>query len=676
MADAVLAPSDFGAFFEGVHEHEPFGWQRELLEQVAADPDGRWPSLLDLPTGAGKTAVLDIAVFLLALDSQRPATQWRAPRRIVLVVDRRVVVDQAADRATTIAGALYQSTDPTVRRVAAALRELRVGDGAPLHTASLRGGSAHDPGWALRPDVPTIITSTVDQVGSRLLFRGYGESDRITPVHAGLVGNDSLFLLDEVHLSQPFAQTLRAVTGYRAWAAHGEPPGRWQVVELSATPSSPHADRFPSGALDVDTDPVLARRVRASKPAVLLPVKQGKDDARAQEQLVRATATAVADLLEAEEMRSLGVILNRVASARQVAAVLRAELGDGLDVRLLTGRMRPLDRRRYLDDVVGRLTLGRERSPDVRRLVLVATQCIEAGADFDLDGLVTECASLDALRQRFGRVDRDGVLSAAGTPTRSVILGPSRLVAPGTDDPVYGTAAAATWNWLTRRPRVDMGIDALALPADDVLGTLVAQRPDAPILLPGHLDSWVQTSPAPTPDPDVAHWLHGLRDTQAEVSIVWRADVNVTLFKDGDAPALLELCPPSSLETMSVPLAAARAWLAETQAVPVADVEGAAIPGHDARRRPPRAAVAGREQPDRRSAGPAPGRHARRAEHLRRDIGRLLEPRQWRSGARRGNDCGLGAPWPRGTASCAAAVAGCGTGADTQRGRRRPRQGD
>ena len=86
MAD--LAPGDFAAYFEAIHQHRPFPWQNRLLAQVAND--GRWPSLLDLPTGTGKTAAIDVAIFHLALDVGRPASERHAPRRIVMVVDRKL----------------------------------------------------------------------------------------------------------------------------------------------------------------------------------------------------------------------------------------------------------------------------------------------------------------------------------------------------------------------------------------------------------------------------------------------------------------------------------------------------------------------------------------------------------------------------------------------------------
>src|SRR5690606_38365926 len=100
-----LSIEDFPAFFRAIHDQrDPFPWQQRLLRQVAET--GRWPSVLALPTGTGKTAALDVAVFAQALDATVPPTDRRCPRRTVLVVDRRTVVDQAPRHACDISSAL------------------------------------------------------------------------------------------------------------------------------------------------------------------------------------------------------------------------------------------------------------------------------------------------------------------------------------------------------------------------------------------------------------------------------------------------------------------------------------------------------------------------------------------------------------------------------------------
>src|SRR5260370_28606681 len=88
-----LAVQDFSKFFVEVHGYSPFPWQESLLRRVA---EHGWPELIDVPTGLGKTAVLDVAVFLSALGSQH------ARRRVFLVVDPRPILDQASDEAQQI----------------------------------------------------------------------------------------------------------------------------------------------------------------------------------------------------------------------------------------------------------------------------------------------------------------------------------------------------------------------------------------------------------------------------------------------------------------------------------------------------------------------------------------------------------------------------------------------
>ena len=229
---------DFPEYFHELHGLWPFKWQERLARRVcehswggdedpANEADGR-TDLLTLPTSAGKTAVIDIALFHLALEAELPPRDRRAARRIFFVIDRRIVVDEAYARSRRIASKLRTATTGILREVADRLRSM-AGDTAadPLAVAIMRGGMYRDDGWAASPVQPAVCVSTVDQVGSRLLFRGYGLSEYQRPIHAGLVGCDSLIILDEAHVSNPFVETLEAVKRYGSedWAEI-RPPGR------------------------------------------------------------------------------------------------------------------------------------------------------------------------------------------------------------------------------------------------------------------------------------------------------------------------------------------------------------------------------------------------------------------------------------------------------------------
>ncbi len=370
-----LSTDDFEPFHTAVHGQPPFAWQSRLLRQLVAER--RWPRTLDLPTGSGKTTCLDIALFALALDAAAaPSARW-CPRRIAMVVDRRIVVDQVAERGRKLLAALSTSgPSDVVGRVADRLRSLSAAADEPLGVYTLRGGIPKDDGWARTPDQPLILASTVDQLGSRLLVQGYGVSVGMRPVHAGLLGNDTLILLDEVHLSQPFAQTLENLSRLRADGPSGVLlPRRVAHAFLSATPipGATRDDEAPFRLTDAEKTPdaPLGKRLHAKKRAKLISVSD-------RDELV-ARCVVEAKVLSGRH-GVMAVIVNRVASALRIAALLTEQAGDAHDVVVLTGRMRPLDRDDVLRALRPRVETGRQRSPDARSLIVVGTQYLSIKA--------------------------------------------------------------------------------------------------------------------------------------------------------------------------------------------------------------------------------------------------------------------------------------------------------
>lgn len=563
---AELGPAQFAPFMKEVTGHPPFPWQQRLLETVLASG---WPGLLDLPTGVGKTSTILVALYALALAPER------MHRRIALVVDRRIIVDQVDAFARRLRHALLHDPDPVCAEVAAHLRALTAAPEAdPVRVVHLRGGIPRDDGWIGRPDQPTILASTVDQVGSRLLFRGYGVSEGMRPVHAGVLSHDTLYLLDEVHLATAFEETLdRLERTYAGWAER-EAGRRMQVVRMSATPRTTAQTTVRAFGLD-DHDrahPVLARRLGVSRVATLETVKTKRASSREDEalNLARVAEAASARARQALEVgaRTVGVVVNRVDTARRTAARLRAH--EELEVLLVTGRMRPFDKTAIQAALERVAAAGRTRDPQARPAVVVATSCIEAGADLDFDALVTEAASLDALRQRFGRLDRLGDHGQAV----AWILGRSDQLSPSAaPDPIYDTALRSTWAHLAetaQERRVDFGLEAFPVPEPKRLRELLPPVKEAPVLMPAYLDLWSETRPAPHPDPDPTLWLHGKgSEPDRDVSVVFRADLPAPHEHALEAAReAAEFLPPVADEAVSVRLEELQRWLPRTDTAP------------------------------------------------------------------------------------------------------------
>ena len=527
---APVPPSpSFPEFYRAVNGRDPFPWQARLAAKIAKEE--RWPCEIGVPTGLGKTACLDVAVWWLSSQADRAPEHRTAPTRIWWVVNRRLLVDSTAEHARHIASTLRDPAcaglDPAGRRaiecVAKRLRSLWVDPAAPpLDVISLRGGiAARTP---TDPARPTVILCTLPMYGSRLLFRGYGSNRR--SLDAAMAGIDSLVLLDEAHLAGHLRALVPALADCHPKASEflGADRSRPTVVALTATGDTPESDRF-----DLDDEdrahPVVRQRLDAAKPLRVVETAKG------------GTAKPLADAAvaltgEAPAPAACLVFGNTPKTARETFERLCKALPEA-EVLLLTGRVREREaariRARILDPEDGMATARRTDAARRRHLIVVATQTLEVGADIDAEYLVTEGCGVRALTQRLGRLNRLGRFPHA----RAIYVhvpSPKSRGGKGTDAdtwPVYGREPAKVHERLRKMSAGgDEGtVDLSPRSVASALGPPDEDPDRAPEVLPGLLWEWTKTTTPPEGEAPVEPYFSGIAASRLAVSLLWRAHV-------------------------------------------------------------------------------------------------------------------------------------------------------
>jgi CRISPR-associated endonuclease/helicase Cas3 len=516
----------FDKAFHALTDYSPMRWQIRLFERLtrAAPTKG-----CDLPTGLGKTSV--IPIWLIALASQARSESVNLPRRLIYIVNRRTVVDQATDLIEKMRRRLLDPNNPSwsehaqaLGQVANALRSLSAGlDDLPLAISTLRGELADNEEWKTDPARAAIIIGTIDMVGSKLLFSGYGDGRYHSTHHAGLTGQDSMIIHDEAHLTPAFSDLLRDIAGAQRQAEEQRPV---LVLELSATARGNDNDVFTLEPVD-EKDKIVQQRLNAKKN---LQFHEAAKDG------LEATLAKLAMLHEALPTKVL-IYVRSPESAQKVVDVLGEELGTESvsRVALLTGTIRGHERDRLArDNPVYRALLDYDRSVE-RTVYLVSTSAGEVGIDLDADHLVCDLTVLDSMIQRLGRVNRRG---GEGRQAKIDVVVQKSEADSEDETSRFEQAIRTTRTILGRLPRNgndthDVSPRSLRefLKGLDEVEKIKAfsPKPAAPLLTDILLDAWSLTSITKTMPSrlEVEPYLHGLTSDPPETYVAWRREVDL-----------------------------------------------------------------------------------------------------------------------------------------------------
>ncbi|HEX3151346.1 MAG TPA: type I-U CRISPR-associated helicase/endonuclease Cas3 [Gemmataceae bacterium] len=491
---------DFDTTFQALTGNPPFPWQQALYQRFIA---GDIPASCNLPTGLGKTSV--IAIWLIA-QTNRPDVM---PRRLVYVVNRRTVVDQTTDE-----------VEHYIEQKVPGIRDFAI--------STLRGQFADNREWSADPSRPAVICGTVDMIGSRLLFSGYGVGFKSKPLHAGFLGQDVLLVHDEAHLEPAFQTLLDAIEKEQR---KGRTPDYrpMRVMELTAT-SRGGGEVFELTPEEKQGNvPVVSDRLFAKKAVKLIPAERAKVAAKIGELALR----------HKDNDKAVLIFVRTIEDVNSVRAVL-TEKNKGVSadrVQMLTGTLRGWERDQLAasDRIFARFMPRPKVEPTKGTVYLVCTSAGEVGVDISADHMVSDLTTLDSMAQRFGRVNRRG-----GGAAEIDIVYESDPDSKKKDEPLE-KARWATLARLRGLPSCSWIADRLEASPQEI-GRLIRgmsdeQRKATFAPEPTYLDTsdilfdaWALTTiRGKLPGrPIVEPYLHGIRDWEPpETHVAWREEVAV-----------------------------------------------------------------------------------------------------------------------------------------------------
>jgi CRISPR-associated endonuclease/helicase Cas3 len=457
-------------------------------------------------------------LLALAYQAAKGVREVTLPRRLVWVVNRRSVVDQATEVASKLKACLQNANLSELGPLREALGVLAADRRDSLAVSTLRGELADNADWREDPARAAIIVGTVDMIGSRVLFSAYGRGYKSKPLHAGFLGQDALIVHDEAHLEPAFQRLLRAIEAEQKRQGDLRP---LRVMALTATAREGHRDEFVLE--ESERTGLVFQRLNAVKRIAFHEVPD--------EKLIASTVVKLA----LEFRNSNQAILIYLRKLEDVMEVRRMLQTNGLKVQTLTGTLRGYERDKLVktSPIFARFLPHKSAAPESGTVYLVCTSAGEVGIDMSADHMVCDLTPFDSMAQRLGRVNRFG----HGSANVEVICVSSsshdgQQAQPGSQ---YEGACLRTKQLLYLLPqeadgRLNASPAALAgLPSASVREAFTPE-PESPPLTDTLLDMWSLTTvreslPA---RPPVEQWLHGKAEWQPpETYVAWRTEVGV-----------------------------------------------------------------------------------------------------------------------------------------------------